>query len=117
MPTTTTISFLNLSNFNELLMIGFSNGEIRVTTMANPRAYMTIKQHDMHTGSISSIRLNFDERFLISCATDGLIFVHTIDKFMIQQEAKFNPIADIEGIDYMPEDQVKKLTEDKTKQF
>ena len=42
------------------------------------------KEHDGNIGKISSAMLSYDERFLVSTAYDGLIFVHTIDKFMIQ---------------------------------
>lgn len=63
--------------------IGLANGEIRVSYGSNPRAFLTIKEHDGEIGTISAAKLSYDERFLVSTAHDGLVFVHTIDKFMI----------------------------------
>ena len=83
--------------------MGLANGEIRISQAGKPDRFVAIKQHDGHFGKISSAKLSYDERFLVSAGHDGLLFVHTIDKFMIQQEAKFNPLDGVEGVDYMPE--------------
>lgn len=53
----------------------------------------------------------------MSTGYDGLIFVHTIDKFMIQQESKFDPLEGVDGIDFMPDDQVKQIKNDKIRSF
>ena len=97
--------------------MGFENGDIRISKAEKPERFVSIKQHDGHFGKIAAARLSYDERFLVSAGHDGLIFVHTIDKFMIEHEAKFNPLEGVEGIDYMPEAQVEEIYEEKTKEF
>ena len=84
MPKETTIKYISFNNFGDLLNIGLANGEIRISYGANPASFLSIKEHDGDIGQISSAMLSYDERFLISTGYDGLIFVHTIDKFMIQ---------------------------------
>jgi hypothetical protein len=86
-------------------LIGLANGEVRIVNIDHPLNFLSVKQHDGHVGSISSAKLSFDERFLISSGTEGLIFVHLIDKFMILQESRFYPRDTIDGIEFMPEAQ------------
>ena len=107
MPSTTTLKYVAYNNFGDLLIMGLANGEIRIAHGSNPQKYMAIKEHDGEIGAISAAKLSYDERFIVSTGYDGLIFVHTIDKFMIQQEAKFEPLEGVEGTDFMPEDQLK----------
>ena len=78
---------------------------------------MAIKEHDGEVGAISAAKLSYDERFMVSTGYDGLIFVHQIDKFMIQQESKFDPLEGVDGIDFMPDDQVKSIKNEKIKNF
>jgi len=54
--------------------------------------------------ALTSAKLSFDERFLITTGADGLVVLHTIDKYMILQEAKYDPLAGVEGVDYMPQE-------------
>jgi hypothetical protein len=63
----------------------------------NPDRYLLIKNHDAVVGSISAVKLNFDERFLLSAGQDGILFSYVIDKYMIMQEAAFSPLAGVEG--------------------
>lgn len=109
-PKETRISFLQFSNFGDLLMLGFANGEVRISNIEHPQNFLSVKQHDGHVGAITSAKLSFDERFLISSGAEGLIFIHLIDKFMIQQESRFYPRETIEGIEFMPEAQQADLT-------
>jgi hypothetical protein len=97
--------------------MGLSNGEIRIIQMDNPKNYLSIKQHDAITGSISAALLNFNEQFLLSVGRDGMLFNHAIDKYMIQQESKFDPLSGVEGVDFMPSDQVATLKEAKQVTF
>jgi len=117
MPEDAHVSFIQFSNFGEMLIIGFTNGDIRISCIENENKFISIKQHDGHTGAISAAKLSFDERFLISTGHDGLLFVHTLDKYMIQAEAKYDPLDGIEGVDYMPEDQIAEIKEDNIKKF
>lgn len=109
MPAGTRVSFIQFNNYGDLFIMGFENGDIRISKAEKPDRFVSVKQHDGHYGSISAARLSYDERFLVSAGHDGLIFVHTIDKFMIEHEAKFNPLEGVEGIDYMPEAQVEEV--------
>ena len=104
MPKETTIKYISYNNFGDLLNIGLANGEIRISHASNPPVFLSIKEHDGEIGSISAAKLSYDERFLVSTGYDGLIFIHTIDKFMIQQESKFDPLEGVEGTDFMPDD-------------
>ena len=117
MPANTTISFISFSNFGDLLIMGLANGDIRISQAGKPDRFVSVKQHDGHFGRISAAKLSYDERFLVSAGHDGLLFVHTIDKFMIQQEAKFNPLEGVEGVDYMPEAQVEEVYAERTAAF
>jgi len=96
------LKFMAFSAFNDLLIQGWDNGEIRIFRIENPDRFLQIKNHDADVGSISAIRLNFDERFLLSAGKDGIVFSYVIDKYMILQESNFNPLAGVEGVDYMP---------------
>ena len=57
---------MQFSNFGELLIVGFTNGEIRLMMIEHPKNYCSIKQHDAHNGAIAAAYLNFNEQFLIS---------------------------------------------------
>lgn len=115
MPKNTSISFMQFNNFGDLLIMGFKNGDIRISAsidihkeegkVGKPMKvpYLSIKQHDGNVGRVTCAKLSYDERFLVSSGGEGLVFVHTLDKFMIQQESKFDPISGIDGYEYMPE--------------
>ncbi len=83
----------------------------------NPDRYLLIKNHDAVVGSISAVKLNFDERFLLSAGQDGILFSYVIDKYMIMQEAAFSPLAGVEGQDYMPAEQILEITNKKIAAF
>lgn len=103
--------------FNDLLIQGWANGEIRICKIQNPDRFLQIKNHDADVGSISKVKMNFDERFLLSAGQDGILFSYVIDKYMILQEADFNPLAGVEGVDYMPAEQIKEIIEKKVASF
>ena len=117
MPKDTVIRYISFNNFGDLLNIGLQNGEIRISYGSNPKAFLSIKEHDGEIGQISAAKLSYDERFLVSTAYDGLVFVHTLDKFMIQQESGFNPLEGVDGTDFMPEDQIKDIKQQKINTF
>lgn len=117
MPATTKINFMNFNAMNDTLIIGFMNGDIRLSTPEFPMNFLSIKQHDGYSGHITSAKMSHDERFIVSSGSDGLIFIHLIDKFMIQQEARFDPRAGIDGIEFMPEAQKKQSLIDAVDRF
>lgn len=71
----------------------------------------------MHAGGIAAAKFSFDERALITAGKDGILFVHTIDKYMVAQEAAFNPLDGVAGIDFMPEAQVKEVYQERSQAF
>ena len=111
------ITYLSFSSFNDLLIVGLSNGEVRLANFNNPDRTLVIKQHDVQTGSIVAAKFSFDERFLLTAGHDGLLFAHVVDKYMIMQEAGFDPLDGVEGTDYMPEEQIKEIVANKKKTF
>jgi hypothetical protein len=78
---------------------------------------MSIKMHDGHMGAITSIRFDKEEKYIMTTAEDGLMYIHQIDKNISQKEALFDPFAGIEGIDFMPEATKEDIRDEKTKQF
>ena len=67
--------------------MAFSNSEIRLLNINFPDRFLTIKQHDLHAGGIASVKFSFDERCIVSAGNDGIVIVHTLDKYMINQES------------------------------
>ena len=98
------ITYLSFSSFNDLLVMGLSNGEVRLSNFTYPDRTLVIKEHDVTTGSIVSAKFSFDERFVLTAGKDGIMFAHVVDKYMIMQEASYNPLEGIEGTDYMPDE-------------
>ncbi len=111
------LSVLQPSSQGDVMIMAFTNGEIRLLSMTQPDRFLVIKQHDAYGGGVRSVKFSFDERCVISVGAEGLLFVHVLDKYMILQESKFNPIAGVEGIDFMPESQVKEVIIERTKKF
>jgi hypothetical protein len=59
--------------------------------------------HDAQNGAITSVRFDKNEKYAITTAEDGLMFVYQIDSDNIRKEALFDPFAGLEGVDFMPE--------------
>jgi hypothetical protein len=76
-------SVLQTSTQGDLIIMGFTNGEIRLLNIANPEKYVIIKQHDAHGGGVKAAKFSFDERCIVSAGAEGLLFVHVLDKYMI----------------------------------
>ena len=76
-------SVLQTSTQGDLIIMGFTNGEIRLLNIANPEKYIVIKQHDAHGGGVKAAKFSFDERCIVSAGAEGLVFVHVLDKYMI----------------------------------
>jgi len=53
------------SAFGNTLIMGFSNGEIRLLDINRPVNTLVIKQHDSFKG-ITAAKMSYDERFLLS---------------------------------------------------
>jgi len=59
--------------------------------------------HDGHTGKITSVKFDKDEKMVLTTGEDGLIYIHLIDKENIRKEATYNPLEGVEGVDFMAE--------------
>lgn len=59
--------------------------------------------HDAQLGAITAVRLDKDEKYVITTAEDGLMFVYQIDADNLRKEALFDPFEGLEGVDFMPE--------------
>lgn len=63
------------------------------------------------------MRFDKDEKYLMTTAEDGLMYIHQIDKENIRKESKFEAFAGIEGIDYMPDAMKEDIRKEKSNQF
>lgn len=71
--------------------------------------------HDGHNGKITGIRFDKEEKYIMTSAEDGLMYIHQIDKECLKKEALFNPLAGVEGAEFMAESQREDITFEKTK--
>ena len=63
------------------------------------------------------MRFDKEEKYIMTTAEDGLMYIHQIDKENIKKEALFNALAGIEGAEFMAESQREDITFEKTKKF
>ena len=73
--------------------------------------------HDGHNGKITAMRFDKEEKYIMTSGEDGLMYIHQIDKECLKKEALFNPLAGIEGAEFMAESQKEDIAFEKTKQF
>lgn len=99
------------------LLMGYDNGEVQLRHVDVPNKYLQIKMHDAHIGGITAFRLDKDEKYAMTTAEDGLMFVYQIDNSCLRKEATFDPFAGVEGIDFMPEATKDDIRAEKTRQF
>jgi hypothetical protein len=99
------------------MVMGYENGEVQIRHVDNPNKYISIKMHDGHNGKITATRFDKEEKYFMTSSEDGLMYIHQIDKECIKKEALFNPLAGIEGVDFMAESQREDIASEKTKQF
>jgi hypothetical protein len=89
MPKETQLTFVDYNPQSGLAILGLANGEVRISFEEEMDKYMRVKQHDGHEGAITSAKLSFDKKYLLTTGKDGLLIVHQIDAGMIKQEARF----------------------------
>ena len=93
----------------DVITIGYDNGLIELVMNFNFDKRMEVKYHDGHTGYISGAVFNKDQTFFISCAHDGLTNVFQFDKVAAIEESKYDPLAGVEGHQFMPAAEKEKL--------
>jgi len=84
MPKDATLTWVDYNAHSGLCIIGLSNGEVRISYEDDMDKYMKVKEHDGHEGAITSAKLSFDKKYLLSTGEDGLLIVHQIDAGMIK---------------------------------
>ena len=75
--------------------------------------YISIKMHDGHNGRLKQVKLDHHEKMVISVGDDGLMYTYLIDKENIKREALFDPLEDVEAVDFMTEDMINDIKEKK----
>ena len=110
-PSTTVCRYLEISPSGQFLLLGMENGEVQIRSVDNLDKYMRIKMHDGQTGRITSLQMDRDEKLVVTTGEDGIMYVHQVDKDNIRKEAVFDPFADVENLEYIPE-----ITKDEIRQ-
>jgi WD40 repeat protein len=99
------------------MLMGYDNGEVHIRHVDGPNKYLQIKMHDGQQGAITSVRLDKEEKYVMTTAEDGLMFIYQIDSKNLKKEALYDPFAGVEGIDFMPEATKDELRAEKTAGF
>ena len=116
-PKVALCSSLDYSPSGQFLVMGYENGEVQLRLTEAPTRFLIIKMHDGHSGRITSMKFDKDEKYLMTSAEDGLMYIHQLDKENIRKESKFDAFAGIEGIDYMPDAMKEDIRKEKSNQF
>lgn len=91
----------------EALVIGYDNGEVQLIMNRTWDRRMSLKYHDVTTGRINATCFNHDEQFFFTVGDDGLLNAHQFDKLASVEEVKYDPLAQVEGAAFLPEDERK----------
>ena len=58
----------------DIITIGYEDGQVDLVCERNWKKRMTLKNHDVQIGSITSVSFNHDETFFFTVGKDGLMF-------------------------------------------
>jgi len=86
-PKASLCRFMDYSPSSRFLLMGYENGEVHIRWAEAPQKYLAIKMHDAQLGAVTSVRLDKDEKYVITTAEDGLMFVYQIDEDNLRKEA------------------------------
>ena len=89
----------------EILAISYDDGDIELIVDFGFDRRMSVKYHDAHIGQVTAFALNKDENFFLTSGRDGLIYVHLFDKICAIEESKYDPLANVEGANFMPSEE------------
>lgn len=101
----------------EVLAISYDNGMVELVVNRDFNRRMSLKDRDVHIGSITSTAFNADESFFLTAGRDGLLFVYQFDKLAALEEVKFEPLAGVEGANYLPADEKAELAKKKLLEY
>jgi WD40 repeat protein len=118
-PANLHVTYMTMSQHKnaDVLVIGYDNGDIQLVFDMNFAQRMSVKYHDAHSGSITQVAFNHDDTFFLTAAADGLIFAHQFDRRAAAEENKFDPLGNVEGAAFLPEDEKKEMKEKKLKEY
>lgn len=102
---------------NEFLAQAFENGDINIRLFENPKKFLAFNCHDSYFGRVTKMAFNPDETQLLTSGQDGLLYIHQLDRDTMKIEATFNPLEDVEGLDFMPQSDVDALKIKNMEQF
>nr|CAH8852852.1 unnamed protein product [Trichobilharzia regenti]CAH8852854.1 unnamed protein product [Trichobilharzia regenti] len=77
----TSVTYWTFSNSGYRVLIGYDDGVIRVQLLEKAfdltsfKGYWIFRLHDNQRGRVNRIALTYDEKFLLSAASDGTLFV------------------------------------------
>jgi hypothetical protein len=97
--------YMETSPSGDLMVLGFDNGEFQIRSTDKLDRFLSIKMHDGQAGKITSVKFDPSEKLVLSTAEDGLMYAHLIYKENIKKESIYNPLEDVENLEYIPEDQ------------
>jgi hypothetical protein len=88
----------------QLLTVSYDDGDVEIIIDQNWDKRMSVKYHDAHTGQITGCAFSGKQaNFFLTSGRDGLIYVHQFDKTCAVEEAKHDPLAGVEGANFLPE--------------
>jgi WD40 repeat protein len=86
-----------------LLTICYDDGDVELIIDHNWDKRMSVRYHDVHTGQVTSAQFSNKQcNFFLTSGRDGLIYVHQFDKTCAVEEAKLDPLANVEGANFLP---------------
>lgn len=92
----------------QLLTVAYDDGDVELIIDQIWDKRMSIKYHDTHTGQITGTAFSGKQaNFFLTSGKDGLIYVHQFDKTCAVEECKFDPLANVEGANFLPAEEKK----------
>jgi hypothetical protein len=67
---------MDYSPSGNFLVMGYENGEVQMRLIDAPARYLSIKMHDGHSGTITAMRFDKEEKYIMTTAEDGLMYIH-----------------------------------------
>ena len=84
---------LRMSLSKELVVTGADDGSVGVRSLKDPDYFIRVFQHDGDRGHVVSAVTSYEDSFLLSAGTDGLLVVHNLAKPKLLEEARVNAVA------------------------
>jgi WD40 repeat protein len=102
---------------SDILLIGYDDATIELVVNLNFSKRMVIKNHDSSFGPVSSACFTHNYNFFLTSGEDGLVYLHQFDKHCCIQDYAFDPLAGVEGAQFMPNDEKEVLVKKKREEY